>query len=196
LWSSFSSFTEMANANIPYDQHTGYEYSRPGCPEPTTTYSTACGARIGTYPCSLTAGPVRLVYFPVEVQGDRLCGNYTTITPKHTGTAPVVATALGTTFTSGTAYISFENLVAMDTCGKPVGTRMSNFFVPLQSQEVSSMAGGGPYGPTPRSFNYADLIEPVAASVYLNQAKCQFGWEPLASILCPVITDEYRPILA
>jgi hypothetical protein len=103
---------------------------------------------------------------------------------------------LGTTFTSGTAYISFESLAAIDTCGHTVGTPVSNFFVPLQSSEVSSMQGHGVNGPSPASFNYADLIEPVAASVYLNQAQCQFGFEPVASYLCPVISTEYRPVLA
>jgi hypothetical protein len=103
---------------------------------------------------------------------------------------------LGTTFTSGTAYISFGSLAAIDTDCRTIGTPMSNFFVPLQSSEVSSMQGNGVNGPSPASFNYADLIEPVAASVYLNQAECGFGWGPIATYLCPVISTEYRPVLA
>lgn len=128
--------------------------------------------------CYFTAGPVRLVYFPPEIKGDRLCGNYTTVPPPNNISAPVTAEALGTTFTSGTAYVSFESLDAFDACGQATGTPMSNFYIPLPSSGVSSMCGGDGdviTGPTSTSLNYADLQTPIAVNVYKCQPKCIWG---------------------
>ncbi|KAK4498575.1 hypothetical protein PRZ48_011233 [Zasmidium cellare] len=132
-------------------------------------------------------GPVRLVYFPPEIKGNRLCGNYTTV-PSN-ATTPVTVETFGTTFTSGTAYISFENLAAVDLCGIPTGTEMKNLFLPLPSSEVSSMCGAnnGVFitGPTSTSLNFADLQTPIASDVYKCQPKCIWGYPTQVKQLQP-----------
>lgn len=189
LWSSYS----QNYADDPWAPE-------PACEEPSTTCDpqTSFWTASDHPACLFNADPVRLVYFPVSVKGDRLCGtNYTTATSNET--LPRTVEALGTTFTSGTAYISFQNLQASDRCGVPVGTRMENFFLPLPSSEVSSRCGEfgfQQFGPTSVPLNFADLNTPVALSVYSCMARCQFGvhdhWEPL----CPTIYDDYAPALA
>ncbi|UJO21687.1 uncharacterized protein CLAFUR5_09302 [Fulvia fulva] len=188
LWSSYNVCTDRSEC--PYS---------PACERPTNTKCTATRRPA----CTFTAGPVRLVYFPVETAGDRLCGNHSALTrPSNTTTPSPVTTieAYGTTFTSGTAYISFADLAAVDQCGATTGTPMSNFFLPLPSSEVSSMCGGELnaffQGPTSTQLNFADLIPPIATDIYKCQPQCSWGLPDSWKLACPVIYDDYKPMLA
>ena len=83
-------------------------------------------------------------------------------------------TTLGTTFASGTAYVSFESLVAYDRCDTMVGTRLDNFYMPLESSEVSTQCGEYgliDIGPQPTAINWADLDSPIPLSAYTCQEK-------------------------
>ncbi|KAI9660331.1 MAG: hypothetical protein M1821_009681 [Bathelium mastoideum] len=65
------------------------------------------------------------------------CGNFSTVTPTRPG--PVVATTLGTTFTSGTAYISYPAFSAVngDAQGGLCGNTIPAGFLALPSSSIS-----------------------------------------------------------
>ncbi|KAK4993385.1 hypothetical protein LTR66_006020 [Elasticomyces elasticus] len=147
------------------------------------------------YSCSVLAGPVRLIYFPVTTVGGNLCaGNGSTFT-RNTTTAQTAVT-LGTTFTSGTAYISFQTLYATDLCGNQVGEPLSDLIIPISSGLVSS-ACGIYHGGHSASLNYADLNWPIPAAAYKCQPRCEGGQNggPFSTGICSTIYDDYRPIL-
>ncbi|KAI9666008.1 MAG: hypothetical protein M1821_003943 [Bathelium mastoideum] len=193
------------------------ELPNPACVSPTSSSpATACNASqlatiftLSEYPpCTFdgAGGHVRLVYFPVTTEGS-LC-NRTTIPGTPTGEGPNTATWDGTTFTSGTAYISFETMQAYDRCGSLTGTPMSNFFLGLPSSAVSSACSGTN---NPAGWNngagdqipltYADLEPPIRADVYKCMSQCAYGATdqddgvPYWTSLCPTIWDDYSPIL-
>ncbi|KAI9709151.1 MAG: hypothetical protein M1820_003598, partial [Bogoriella megaspora] len=193
----------------------------PACPSSDlTTLSSTCnptaqyylGDAASEWSCLIYSGPVRLMYFPPDDDfGDFCYANGTRSTETNATVAngnalePSKITTFGTTFTSGTAYLSFETLYAKDRCGKTIGTPVSNYFFPVQSSEVSTDCGGilpsnenktfaaveQPVGP----INYHYLTGPVPASAYKCMANCNGGlpgWEKL----CPTIWDNYNPVLA
>ncbi|KAL9080971.1 MAG: hypothetical protein Q9157_000381 [Trypethelium eluteriae] len=191
----------------------------PACPSSDlTTLTSTCNEEAQYYlgdaasenSCLIYSGPVRLLYFPPTDDGNEFCHvNATTnfIQPTGTPGIPETVEQFGTTFTSGTAYLSFETLYAKNRCGQTVGTPISNYFYPLPSSEVTTECAGSlpkngitsnyitaveqPMGP----INYNYLNGPVPASVYKCMPNCNGGlpgWETL----CPTIWDNYNPVLA
>ncbi|GAB7363598.1 hypothetical protein MBLNU230_g4169t1 [Neophaeotheca triangularis] len=153
--------------------------------------------------CQSNKATVQLLYWPVETVGNRLCGNYSTISAKETleGTANT-AESYDTTFTSPTVYMVFKGAYSI----------LDNFqtgssyqaILPLSPASVSSICGqlDGSFGP-PQSVNYADFNSPVPASAYRCQPKCfghleneQFGeYRNVTENVCSTIYDNYHPAL-
>ncbi|KAF7192374.1 hypothetical protein HII31_06406 [Pseudocercospora fuligena] len=146
----------------------------------------ACGDAIdGGLPCLIQGGPARLVYFPVTTTNGGFCaGNGSTVTRTD---APSVVSALGTEFTSGTAYVSFETLYAAfrpsqaDKAGAlQIGPTFSNAIFSFRSDEISTncytrgfggLSDEGAFG-TGTQLNFADLNYPISASAYQCQDQC------------------------
>nr|OQO26670.1 hypothetical protein B0A51_07670 [Rachicladosporium sp. CCFEE 5018] len=164
-------------------------------------------------PCLIAGGPVQLVYFPVETRGGNLCAhNGTTIAPTTTGDPPTI-TAMGTTFTSGSVYLSFWTLFAYyDGFGynDTVDPTFTNHVVALPSSAISTHCGGwfSAMGPG-TSMNYADLNWPVAASAYSCQGRCVIPAQTTSCDLagcyvtglpkdphCDTIWGDVNPVLA
>ena len=79
-----------------------------------TSQPFAPGCTLGCGRCAVTGGTIQLLYFPPGLS--------------HSATAPVVATTLGTTLTSGTYYIFFESLYASDAC-RGVGSTLTSTII-------------------------------------------------------------------
>ena len=190
----------------------------PACPSSdlrtlTSTCNMAAQRNIGDAAsendCVIYSGPVKLFYFPPDERSGSFCyPNETRLinTTSAAGT-PTTVEHSGTTFTSGTAYLSFETLYAKDRCGHTIGTPTSNFLYPLPSSEVTTECASGSPGNVSTStlisaveqpggpINYNYLDGPVPASVYKCMPHCNGGlpgWETL----CPTIWDDYNPVLA
>jgi len=87
----------------------------------------------------------------------------------------------GTVLTSPTIYISYDLLYASDSCGA-VGKTFSNTILPLLdpnhlfSLEANIVELQMDVGYLTSSFNFADLNEPVADSVYNRQSRCKVDY--------------------
>ncbi|KAL9091298.1 MAG: hypothetical protein Q9165_004932 [Trypethelium subeluteriae] len=151
--------------------------------------------------CIVTGKSVELIYWPVKTAPGQ---KNVTIAPTKTGI--VTATGFGTTFTSPTVYISFDQLWANNHCGRPVGTTIDNKIIPVSASDVSTITnqwgiyqvGGEPNPPPPSvqggQLNFADLNQPYDWNSYLNQPACAcryFGTD------CPCITalHDFKPQL-
>ena len=113
----------------------------------------------------------------------------------------VIAEAFGTTFTSGTAYVSYSGASAGGP-GGPCGQVHTSGIFAVPSSSVSSYYFRAP-GPTVTdeaeyaslaSFNFADLPpNPLPASAWSGQASCadNLGETP---VNCAIITEaNYAP---
>lgn len=84
----------------------------------------------------------------------------------------------GTILTSPTVYISYDTLYAANSCGA-IGKNYKNTILPLlDTNHLYSLEPFIPFrglrsGYITSSFNLADLIEPVADSVYDKQSRCR-----------------------
>lgn len=102
-----------------------------------------CGlpAHLGE-PCLIGGGPVRLIYWPVAE--NHACGvNHTFANSSALSLAPTVTT-LGTTFTSGSVYLSLKTLYAFydGFFQETVGPTFADYIVPLSSAAISTHCGG------------------------------------------------------
>ncbi|KAF2232791.1 hypothetical protein EV356DRAFT_534306 [Viridothelium virens] len=151
--------------------------------------------------CIVTGKSVELIYWPVKTAPGQ---KNVTITPTETGL--VTATGFGTTFTSPTVYISFDQLWANNHCGRPVGTTIDNKIIPVSASDVSTITnqwgiyqvGGEPNPPPPSvqggQLNFADLNQPYDWSSYLNQPACAcryFGTD----CPCSTVLRDFKPQL-
>ncbi|KAL1584554.1 hypothetical protein WHR41_07012 [Cladosporium halotolerans] len=116
---------------------------------------------------------------------------------------PATVTALGTTFTSGSVYLSFHTLYASyDGFYDRVGPTFKDTIIPVPSSAMSTHCGGftEAHGPgTP--LNYADLNWPVPASAYNCQARCDQRFVPLSNRSetppqCKTIWSDVNPNIA
>ena len=168
----------------------------------------------------IEGGPVQLIYFPEERQDGAFCefsnpallyGPTPTI-----GQAPLkVITTLGTTFTSGYAYISFSTLYAayrtlneFGGSAVEVAPGFANTFMSFASSEISTNC----FDPWPytaaatgngKQLNFADLNSPIPASAYHYQNQCvsfYFGTDysrtKYTPYPCNTIFDNFNPLLA
>ena len=190
----------------------------PACPSSDLrTFTSTCNEEAQYYlgdaasenSCLMYSGSVRLLYFPPDDSSGEFCHANDTLPLYFNNTAgtPTTVEQFGTTFTSGTAYLSFETLYAKDRCGKTIGTPISDYFYALPSSEVTTECAGSlprngltsqwisaveqPIGP----INYNYLDGPVPASVYKCMPNCNGGLPGWQS-LCPTIWDNYNPVLA
>ncbi|KAI9662866.1 MAG: hypothetical protein M1821_007913 [Bathelium mastoideum] len=123
------------------------------------------------------------------------CGNYSTVPPRPN--APTEVAALGTTFTSGTAYLSYPGVSAVGAGGGQCGKTYPAGFVALPSSSVSSYRlppwEEEPVGTqsTLFPFNFADLPpNPVPAQAWSSQLNCIFP----TALDCSTITEaDYAP---
>jgi hypothetical protein len=139
---------------------------------------------------------VRLIYFPVTTANVTGCGNYSTIPPA----TPATVESLGTTFTEGTAYISFAGLAAYDGCTQLTGSSIGNTILALPSSEVSYLCGEyglQQFGPLPTQLNFADLNYPIPLSLYTCQERCLYGESEMNvwQTACPTVLDTFAPAL-
>ena len=134
---------------------------------------------------------VRVLYWPSTAPS----GN---VTNGQNGTAPATTTIDSFTLISPTVYVSYRTLYAQNSCGR-VGPGYSDTIVPLsRSQDLSSLAytqlvlslegpddgGGLAWNYLTKSFNFGDLAEPTANSVYNQLPWCSsmlFNSEVLVS---------------
>ncbi|KAI9693574.1 MAG: hypothetical protein M1820_009140 [Bogoriella megaspora] len=128
------------------------------------------------------------------------CGNYSTVTPEETGLFE--ARALGTTFTSGTVYISYPAYSVVAHSGGQCGPTVPAGILGLPSTEVSSIRGfwSSDIGATQLHFtlysmNFADLYpNPVPASAWFGQYTCNQREDWPA---CATITEaNYVPLIS
>lgn len=151
--------------------------------------SIAPGCTLGCAGCAITGGTVQLIYWPA--------------TQTVTGPSPLVVSAMGYNFTSPTVYVSFQGLHASDSCsgiGKTHGPKIVEISDSSALSSVWSVNLNAPdwnVGYT-ASFNFTDLNEPVAQSIFERQPQCavfsvyQYLFVKKWSA-CPMTTD-YAPI--
>ena len=117
--------------------------------------------------CLITGKSVELIYWPIKTMP-----GHPDITITPTEAELVTATAFGTTFTSPTVYISFDEVWANNRCGA-LGTTHSGSIIAVTSSDVSTITNewgiywaiGEPNPPPPSvqasQLNLADLNQPV-----------------------------------
>ena len=133
---------------------------------PVTTGTPRSGSSCGM--CTLGAADVQLIYWPVETAP----GN---ISSTITRTATDIPTGVynGTAYPSGSVYLKYDRVSAIDGCGNNVGNIYPGAVVTLASNEVSSLIGDGTYFHSAETFNYANLNYPTPWSVYVQMMGCQ-----------------------
>ena len=183
----------------------------PGAPQsPLAPSSPYCTPYTACSTCQITAGSVRLLYWPsTAVPNNNICPspnvtNTTTFTAEPTGKGPNTQVFDGFTLTSPTAYMSFSGIV-VSWCSNQ-STIKTNTIIPVNPTDVSSLrsvpwpAGQAPGVNVPYinyegpySFDYGDFNTPMPYSAYTNAWFC-FG-DP--SEFCAIMTpDKYGPILS
>ena len=172
-----------------------------------------CGypAHVGQ-PCLVRGGPIKLLYFPEPSDPDDICDttnstnlpkeNSNLMLTSHANQSLLTAQTLGTTFTSGTAYISISTLYAYhDGFDDRVGPTFSNYILPLASTQVHTIcynfdgpkdAPGAQLG---SPLDFRDLNYPVPGSAYSCASGCGIPAYTTNSSPCTIF-DDYRPILA
>lgn len=140
--------------------------------------------------CAIGGGTVRLGYWPVSTAGGLCATNGSTIAPITTGPSTIVT--WGTTLTSPTVYLSFDTLFAIswglqywnNSYVTVLGQNLTNVVVPEAATAVSSIcfaSGLQEAADLPiqtgyaEPINYADLNEPIRASVYNCAANLSIG---------------------
>ncbi|KAM0715495.1 hypothetical protein Q7P37_008993 [Cladosporium fusiforme] len=171
-----------------------------------------CGKPTGLYePCLVRGGPVQLIYWPEESGDDHVCPNNASSPlrqPAHSLNQSVsimaeTVTALGTTFTSGSVYLSFHTLYASyDGFYDRVGPTFKDTIIPVPSSAMSTHCGGltDAHGPG-TALTYADLNWPVPASAYNCQARCDQAFVVLTNRSstppeCKTIWSDVNPNIA
>lgn len=175
----------------------------------------ACG------PCTIFGNGVELLYFPEPTTVSRdMCAStpsatitwfdndvgvpYNGTSPtqtNYTGQPPVTAVMDGTTFTSGTAYISIATVWTGDRCTGSAGSAITSALLALPSESVLSLRYSQDHFQyfmsqskiTGYPFNFADMQKPIPFSAWNGQNRCQ----GLGDTRCDVIyEDDFNPQLA
>lgn len=171
-----------------------------------------CGKPTGLYePCLVRGGPVQLIYWPEESGESHVCPNNASLpmrqpsNPSNSSskTMSETVTALGTTFTSGSVYLSFHTLYASyDGFYDRVGPTFKDTIIPVPSSSMSTHCGGltEAHGPG-TALSYADLNWPVPASAYNCQARCDQAFVALTNRSatppeCKTIWSDVNPNIA
>ena len=190
------------------------EFYTPTVNASIATSTVVPGCTIGCQKCRVTGNSVKVLFWPPET------GVSNGSTRWANATGPMTADTLGTTFTSPTVYISFDQLHASDSCSA-IGPSFTDKIVAItNSDDLSSIWGvstryGGfgallssSYSTAP--YNYTDLLStPVPYDIYARQPFCMTtlvsharGWFPnmieeesSSGFLCST-TMPYAPILA
>jgi hypothetical protein len=167
----------------------------PACSPPISVSSgctTCCGQ------CTIAGGTVKLLYWPVTVEGD-FCGQRTTITNNATTTQSLVSN--GMTYVSPSVYISFQSLYAFDDCSSEIGRRIEGTILAMQPDKLSSARGNHLAPRTPYSLNFADLNVPVPGQYHLSTLQCSRARHPYfmeansptASAYCAQVKYDWIP---
>ncbi|MCJ1281025.1 hypothetical protein MMC26_000343 [Xylographa opegraphella] len=154
----------------------------------------------GTYPlcantghtcggCTIEAASLQLIYWPVSTAD----GNPSS-TILWNGTTPRVGLFSGTPFTSGSVYLKYAAVSAVNSCSVLGGGLRAGPMLTLASNAISSMIGDGTHFTASQSFNYANLNYPyewaaytdARADCYPSGRGCQFevvgGYNPYVSL--------------
>ncbi|KAK5688817.1 hypothetical protein LTS10_000795 [Elasticomyces elasticus] len=124
---------------------------------------------LGCQVCRITGDMVELLYWPPA-----------TTSGSATHSDARIAVTLGTTFTSPTVYVSFNELYASDSCSA-IGQTFTDKIVAITDTAVFSSIYGSvhqadlaAFGVSLRTaaFNLADLTPPVPYSIYTSQPRC------------------------
>lgn len=157
-----------------------------GSPTSPDCDTSQCSA---TKSCTIQGDEVRLIYWPVTTTGANSCHLHGTTVPSNI-TGIVTAVALGTTFTSPSAYISFHELSAYNwECYSTIGKPLSDVIIAVDPKSLSS-ARGNHLGRSPYSFNLADLNGFVTSAAYFQMQN--FDW---AAARDTIFDDDYRPTI-
>ncbi|KAF2233819.1 hypothetical protein EV356DRAFT_533358 [Viridothelium virens] len=141
-------------------------YLSPTWPRSSTL---AAGCTLGCGNCAITGGTVQLIHWLQPAPTPAIKG-----TRKSHGTVDgaVVASTLGTTFTSPTIYVSLADVHAGDSCSAIAKTH-SNTILPLtNTNQLSSIWAQYQGHLSTVSFNFTDLNTPIPASIYTRQPWC------------------------
>lgn len=153
------------------------EAEYPNCIEPISPPSP-CDPKN----CTISAQKVQLFYWPVST-----VSGYSNLTVTLNATEPVTAVVNGTTFTSPTIYLSYDQVSAMNDCKQTVGKLHPGALLSLNQNAISSIRS---IHQPANTFNFADLNKPYSPDVIL-----QMCW-PEPSEYCYVgIDDIYNPRL-
>ena len=148
-----------------------------------TEYSYPCGG------CTLAAASLQLIYWPVSTAE----GN-PSFTISWNGTTPRVGLFDGTPFTSGSVYLKYAGVSAINSCSVLGGGLRAGPILTLASDAISSLVGDGTHLTAAQSFNYANLNYPYAWGAYKGAHRdcypsgtaCQFevsgGYNPYISL--------------
>lgn len=174
--------------------------------------------------CLIQGGPAQLIYFPLPLTIDSVCGRRGTEVFATTTTAPPASvTTLGRTFAADSVYISFDTIYAgfrsydaPGGAGIQIGPTFTNAIFSFHSSEISTNCFGtiNPTATTTAGFgygtrlNFADLNAPVPAAAYACQNQCQRCFQEDSGDSrgyttrcntpdpCPTIWDNFNPLLA
>ncbi|KAK4897798.1 hypothetical protein LTR27_004570 [Elasticomyces elasticus] len=149
------------------------------------SYGPSC--TLGCQQCAVTGNSVQVYYWPDQATALNQ-GNLTSMKSNATTISRVVATVGNVTLTSPTLYVSYATLYASNSCSG-IGRTIKNTIVPLDIDEkLSSLVYqplnddigfrpgnwvGGSWKYATRLFDFADLVEPIPASVYNQMPACQ-----------------------
>ncbi|MCJ1434539.1 hypothetical protein MMC27_003908 [Xylographa pallens] len=154
-----------------------------GIPPLCAHAESSCGG------CTIAAASLQLIYWPVSTAE----GNPSSIILWN-GTSPRVGLFNGTPFTSGSVYLKYAAVSAINSCGVLGGGLRAGPMITLASDAVSSLIGNGYYFTAAQSFNYANLNYPYAWVAYTDSlpdcyprgSGCQFevagGYNPYISL--------------
>ncbi|MCJ1420146.1 hypothetical protein MMC32_006503 [Xylographa parallela] len=147
------------------------------------TAESSCGG------CTIAAASLQLIYWPVSTAE----GNPSS-TISWNGTTPRVGLFNGTPFTSGSVYLNYAAVSAINSCGVLGGGLRAGPMITLASDAVSSLIGDGYSFTAAQSFNFANLNYPYAWAAYTDAlgdcyprgSGCQFevagGYNPYISL--------------
>ena len=127
------------------------------------------GCTLGCGSCAITGGTVQLIYWQ-QAKSTSTSDVGQSSVPKSNEV--VVATTLGTVFTSPTVYISLADVHAADSCSS-VGSTHGNTILPLTNTKgLSSVWADWRHGISTALFNFTDLVTPIPTSIYTRQPWC------------------------
>nr|POF19947.1 hypothetical protein CFP56_52196 [Quercus suber] len=185
---------------------------------PTTEW-IAPGCTLGCQQCAITANTVQLYYWPPTTAAAVENGTMTARPSRLLANASAeIVTAIidNFTMTSPTIYISYAKLYASNSCSG-VGKTHLNTIIPMaNSESLSSLAYSAiddhvGYQPgnwimnswqyITKPYNFADLIEPIPASIYNQMPGCQLDYHiqqtaGISQSFTCTLTLPYAPIIA